>query len=283
MSTAAVRQLRAPPQSCAERTMPSGMAFQASTSRPHIPKISGIAPLSVQQAPGAAETALEARRGSGARGARGGVRARVASRRRRRRRGQAVLHALRLPRVGGRGLVPGAARCRCRWRRWRRAAPTRRRRRGRRRSCRRGAARQGGAWAQAEGGRPRTQTQASRNSEAEADSCAFCGLAAPSTTSTARATTTASAPRTSRRMLGRVCGRPFGAVPVVLPRGGRRRGLRRLRRGDARPAAGKEIGPTNMYGMHGGGRGHVQGLPQGGAPGALEGPGKRVLRACVGE
>ena len=37
--------------------MPSGMAFQASTSRPHIPKISGIAPLSVQQAPGAAETA----------------------------------------------------------------------------------------------------------------------------------------------------------------------------------------------------------------------------------
>ena len=49
------------------------------------------------------------------------------------------------------------------------------------------------------------------------------------------------------------------------------------------PAAGKEIDPTNMYGMHGyWGRGHVQGLPQGGAPGALEGPGKRVLhQACV--
>ena len=107
---------------------PPGMAFQASTSRPHIPKT--IAPLSVQQAPGAAETAKkleeDARREKAEREAR------------------EAEYALASPRAGG-GAAAGKQFCMhcgypqgagsrpklrhpCRWRRWRRAATRRRRR-----------------------------------------------------------------------------------------------------------------------------------------------------------
>ena len=165
--------------------MPSGMAFQASTSRPHIPKISGIAPLSVQQAPGAAETAKkleeDARREKAEREAR------------------EAEYALASPRAGG-GAAAGKQFCmHCGYLVWAGAG-----------SCPNcgkvplpvAPLAEGGADAAAapmtprqqaaarleeervrlndpQGGRPRTQTQASRNSEAEADSCAFCGLAIP--------------------------------------------------------------------------------------------------------
>ena len=169
-------------------------------------------------------------REGGARGARGGVRARVAARRRRRRRGQAVLHALRLPRVGRRGLVPkncgkvplpvaplaeGGADAA--------AAPMTPRQ-------------QAAARLEEErvrlndpqGGRPRTQTQASRNSEAGGGQLRVLRVGHPLRRRVlpARRRPPRGRPEGARRMLGRVCGRPFGAVPVVLPRGGRRRGLR---------------------------------------------------------